>query len=44
MNYNSDFFLLYLLSKNAATFKQINKIIYFSSHDWKKPKKKSKKN
>ena len=36
MNYNSDFFLLYLLSKNTATFKQINKIIYFSSHDWNK--------
>jgi glycosyltransferase involved in cell wall biosynthesis len=36
-NYNSDFFLLYLISKNTAyNYKQIKDILYYSSRNWNK--------
>ena len=36
-NYNSDFFLLYLISKNTThNYKQIKDILYYSSHNWNK--------
>ena len=36
-NYNSDFFLLYLISKNTAyNYKQIKDILYYSSQNWNK--------
>ena len=36
-NYNSDFFLLYLISKNTAyNYKQIKDILYYSSCNWNK--------
>ena len=36
INYNSDFFLLYLLEKNVTNFMQIKNVLYYSSHDWNK--------
>ena len=36
IDYNSDFFILYLLSKNASNFKQIKNILYYSSNNWHK--------
>ena len=37
INYNSDFFLLYLISKNTAyNYKQIKDILYYSSRNWNK--------
>ena len=36
INYNTDYFLLYLLSKNATNFMQIKNILYFSSNNWHK--------
>ena len=33
INYISDFFLLFMLSRNAATFKQIKNILYYSSNN-----------
>jgi glycosyltransferase involved in cell wall biosynthesis len=42
-NYNSDFFLLYLISKNTAyNYKQIKDILYYSSRNWKKKWEESK--
>ena len=36
-NYNSDFFLLYLISKNTThNYKQIKDILYYSSRNWNK--------
>ena len=36
-NYNSDFFLLYLISKNTThNYKQIKDILYYSSYNWNK--------
>jgi hypothetical protein len=36
-NYNSDFFLLYLISKNTNhNYKQIKDILYYSSRNWNK--------
>ena len=36
-NYNSDFFLLYLISKNTThNYKQIKDILYYSSCNWNK--------
>ena len=36
-NYNSDFFLLYLISKNTAyNYKQKKDILYYSSRNWNK--------
>ena len=36
INYNSDFFLLYLLEKNVTNFMQIKNALYYSSRDWNK--------
>ena len=33
INYISDFFLLFMLSRNATTFKQIKNILYYSSNN-----------
>ena len=36
-NYNSDFFLLYLISKNTThNYKQVKDILYYSSYNWNK--------
>ena len=36
INYNSDFFLLYLLQNNVTNFMQIKNALYYSSRDWNK--------
>ena len=36
ISYNPDFFLLFLLSRNATNFKQIKNIFYYSSNNWHK--------
>ena len=36
INFNPDFFLLFLLSRNATSFKQIKNILYYSVNNWLK--------
>ena len=36
ISYNPDFFMLFLLSRNATNFKQIKNILYYSSNNWHK--------